>query len=157
MPVQLFCETTALTKGGNWLQLKKKKEKYGIRSKKCFLKQDQFLNVRESDPTSSHADISDGRKELWGRGNTLSWLSIPVLRLMKPQPEEGQLCAAFLLPHSSFPPAHGPPSLPWLRPVWDVHFNLQCVYKRELEAVAVWDPPDLWTYSKLPVPGLPAL
>lgn len=63
-----------------------------IKSKKCFFKQDQFPKATESDPTSSHADISDGRKKLWGRGNTFSSLnSRPVLCLMKSQPEETAL------------------------------------------------------------------
>lgn len=129
-----------------------------IKSKKCFSKKDQFPNVTESDPTSSHADISDGRKKLWGRGNTLSWLnSHPVLCLMKSQPEERLCSAVSLLPLSSFPPkpvgphhCHG-----YMQPGMSI---LICsVYIKELEAVAVWDPPDLWMYSKLPVPGLLAL
>lgn len=129
-----------------------------IKSKKCFFKQDQFPNVAESNPTSSHADISDGRKKLWGRGNTLSWLNNhPVLCLMKSQPEERLRSAVFLLPLSSFPPkplgphhCHG-----YIQP--GMYILICSVYIKELEAEAVWDPPDLWMYSKLPVPGLPAL
>lgn len=108
LPAQLLCEGTALIRARNWLHWKRKKKTTlceEIKSKRCFFfKQDQFPNVTESDPTSSHADISDGRKKLWGRGNTLSSLnSRPVLCLMKSQPEERLCCAVFLLPLSSFP------------------------------------------------------